>query len=166
MDSFDKVITRENNDYANAKEEAYKTIGGESLIFPPYGSKFSSRRPYKIELAEDIPTPYLADDCIYAEPDLLGVDTDVLDSWLTYLEQKAGAKIVKEYNKDQVTIAVVKNRSTSTYIKASRDGKMVASKWWLTNTIMRKQKQIPTATLVDYPMPKGGIPSADKVVSK
>ena len=31
---------------------------------------------------------------------------------------------------------------------------------------MRKQKQIPTATLVDYPMPKGGIPGADKVVSK
>ncbi|KAI7853964.1 hypothetical protein BDC45DRAFT_569512 [Circinella umbellata] len=164
LDSFDKVITRENNDYANAKEEAYKTIGGESLIFPPYGSKFSLQGPYKVELPEDIPAPYLADDCIYVEPDLLGVDTDVLDSWLTYLEKKAGAEIVKEYNKDKVTIAVVKHRSTPTYVEASRDGKMVASKWWLTNTIMRKQKQLPTATLVDYPMPKGGIPGADKVI--
>ncbi|KAI9273099.1 hypothetical protein BDA99DRAFT_500034 [Phascolomyces articulosus] len=152
----------EMEDIEKSIKECYGSIG-YPLIFPPHGSQFNANKKYSIDLTQDPPGPYLEGECLYVEPDLMEKETDVLTSWMDYLEKKAGATFVKEYSKEQVTIVVVKHRSTPIYRRASIDNKIVASKWWLTNTIMRKEKYMPILTLVDYPMPSGGIADASAI---
>ncbi|KAI9494375.1 hypothetical protein BDB00DRAFT_974414 [Zychaea mexicana] len=162
MDTFEKNLEREVVDTKKAEKQLYQPINKDSHpIFPPYDSKFNKQKGYVIDTGKT-PQLYMSGECLYVEPDLIP-EVELLDSWLDYLK-KAGATIASEYNKDQVTTVVVKDRSTPVYKQASKDGKVVASTWWLTNTIMRGEKHAPTSTLVDYPMPRGGIPGSQAVI--
>ena len=109
----------------------------------------------------DVNEPYLKGHCFYFVPDH---DFQALKSfdWKGRLE-KAGAKISSSYN-DKVTVVVCKYRDGPDYIRACRDGKMVATMWWVSNTLMRQRVESPTRRLLDYPTPRGGIPGMENVV--
>ncbi|KAI8139395.1 hypothetical protein BJV82DRAFT_627111 [Fennellomyces sp. T-0311] len=150
-------------DEADKKDKTKVYSPLQDLIYPPYASRFGDEE-YQIEMK----TPderFLQGDCIYVEPGVVHPsEEDALKSWLEYLQNEAGATIANEYDKDRVTIVIALNRSTPTYIQASQDGKIVASKWWLTNTISRRARELPMTTLIDYPWPEGGIPGSESYV--
>lgn len=41
---------------------------------------------------------------------------------------------------------------------------MVATVWWVSNTLARGRFVPPTQTLLDYPTPRGGIPGMNEMV--
>lgn len=114
--------------------------------------------PRDLEVTE----PYLKGHCFYFVQDNDYLSLRNFD-WKGRLE-KAGAKISNSYN-DKVTVVVCKYRDSPEYIRACRDGKIVATMWWVSNTLMRQSFESPTRRLLDYPMPRGGIPGMENVVS-
>lgn len=114
--------------------------------------------PRDLEVTE----PYLKGHCFYFVQDNDYLSLRNFD-WKGRLE-KAGAKISNSYN-DKVTVVVCKYRDSPEYIRACRDGKIVATMWWVSNTLMRQRFESPTRRLLDYPMPRGGIPGMENVVS-
>ena len=129
------------------------------MIFPPYNVKLHDH-PFELQVSPD-PKPYLNGEVIWIEPKLLPDDT-VFSVWEKHLKC-AGATIAKEYDGKTVTIAIVQNRSTAAYIRASRDAKLVGSLWWLTNTMLRQKFVAPFKTLIDYPVPKGRLATKDEI---
>ncbi|CEP08922.1 hypothetical protein [Parasitella parasitica] len=75
-----------------------------------------------------------------------------------------GAKILKDYNPHQVTVVILKYRSSLEYKQAVQDQKCIASFWWLSNTYCRGYLCSPLDTLFDYPVPKVGMSSMQKCV--
>ncbi|KAI8580609.1 hypothetical protein K450DRAFT_236426 [Umbelopsis ramanniana AG] len=95
---------------------------------------------------------------IYIHPDT-GLSETLLSS-LKECVAAAGASILEEhiaYSKEIVDIYIGRWRQGEDYKQASKDGKIVGSVWWLTNTLARNCVAPPTGTLLDYPMPKSGI---------
>lgn len=133
----------------------------QNAIYPAPGFNEDEKRsfwPADVEVA----APYLSDHCFYFVHDEDYLSLKSFD-WKGRLE-KAGAKISNSYN-DKVTVVVVKYRDSPEYIRACRDGKIVATMWWVSNTLMRQRYESPTRRLLDYPVPRGGIPGMENVVS-
>ncbi|KAG1253320.1 hypothetical protein G6F68_011392 [Rhizopus microsporus] len=109
--------------------------------------------------AYQFPTPItLFDQIIY-----FGTDIHIKDDFKSRLVQsikRAGGTVSTEYN-PQVTIVILKYRSTPEAIQAYEDHKWIASLWWLTNTLAREYMLSPLSTLLDYPLPPGGIPGME-----
>lgn len=80
-----------------------------------------------------------------------------------YIEE-AGGRVAAEYNHHTVTIVALKYRSSLEYKQALKDKKHVVSFWWLSNTLARGHFCSPLHTLLDYPVPKSGIPTMDDCV--
>ena len=78
--------------------------------------------------------------------------------------QSRGGIVVTEYNPHRVTIVVLKYRSSLEYKQAVRDKKCIAIFWWLTNTFCRGYMCSPLDCLLDYPVPKVGIPNMSNCV--
>ncbi|KAF7726703.1 hypothetical protein EC973_008477 [Apophysomyces ossiformis] len=96
----------------------------------------------------------------------LSSDLEISKEFQTSLEKllvKAGATVSEEYN-ENTDIVITKWRSSSIYLKACKDQKVVASLWWASNTLWRRRFELPTRTLLDYPRPKGGIPGMENAV--
>ncbi|KAI9467962.1 MAG: BRCT domain-containing protein [Benjaminiella poitrasii] len=72
--------------------------------------------------------------------------------------QNLGGRISKDYNSNSVTIVILKYRSSNEYKQAIKDDKCIASFWWLSNTLARGYICSPLTVLLDYPVPKLGIP--------
>lgn len=113
--------------------------------------------PRDLEVTE----PYLKGHCFYFVHDYDYLSTKSFD-WEGRLK-KAGAEVSSSYNA-KVTIVVVKYRDNPEYIRACRDGKTVVTMWWVSNTLMRQRIEPPTRRLLDYPMPRGGIPGMENMV--
>lgn len=78
---------------------------------------------------------------------------------------RSGGRVAEQYNYQEVTIVILKDRGTRDCRMASKDSKLVASLWWLTNTLSRGYCNSPLCTLLDYPTPPGGLPGmANKVI--
>ncbi|KAI9274213.1 BRCT domain-containing protein [Sporodiniella umbellata] len=75
--------------------------------------------------------------------------------------KRAGATVSVDYN-GLVTLVILKYRSQEAS-RAWREQKTVASLWWLTNTLHRGQCLSPFRSLLDYPVPKAGIPGMECV---
>jgi hypothetical protein len=110
-------------------------------------------------LASCIPTSeFMSGMRIYIHP-----DTGLSETLLSCLKEcvaAAGASILEEhvaYSKECVDIYIGRWRQGEENKLASKDGKIVGSLWWLTNTLARNCVASPTRTLLDYPMPKSGI---------
>jgi hypothetical protein len=99
---------------------------------------------------------YLGQD-IKMQEDLKNVLVDAIE--------RAGGKIADQYDYQSVTIVILKHRSTRECRMASQDQKIIASLWWLTNTLLRGHHNSPLSTLLDYPIPPGGLPGMENVVS-
>ncbi|KAG1451573.1 hypothetical protein G6F46_009945 [Rhizopus delemar] len=100
----------------------------------------------------------LIDQIIY-----FGTEIHIKDDFKSRLVQsikRAGGTVSTEYN-PQVTIVILKYRSTPEAIQAFEDRKWIASLWWLTNTLAREYMLSPLSTLLDYPLPPGGIPGME-----
>jgi hypothetical protein len=98
----------------------------------------------------------------------LGSDIDIATpGFFTKLAaciEQAGGRCIDRYD-DSVSIVVCKYRSSQDCIMALEDQNIVASFWWLTNTLARGHIETPLSRLLDYPIPKGGIPGMDDLVS-
>lgn len=117
-------------------------------------------------LASCVPTSeFMKGRKIYINP-----DTGLSESLLSSLKEcvaAAGASILEDhetYSKETVDIYIGRWRQSEEYKQASKDGKIVGSVWWLTNTLARNRVASPTATLLDYPMPKSGIKDMHQMV--
>ncbi|KAI7898949.1 BRCT domain-containing protein [Cokeromyces recurvatus] len=75
----------------------------------------------------------------------------------SYIE-RLGGRVMNDYNSDLTTIVILKYRSSEEYIQAAKDGKCIASFWWISNTLARGYLCSPLSVLLDYPIPKIGIP--------
>lgn len=75
--------------------------------------------------------------------------------------KRAGGNISTEYN-TLVTLVILKYRSEEAMC-AFRDHKEMASLWWLTNTLARGHYLSPMRSLLDYPVPLGGILGMERV---
>lgn len=80
--------------------------------------------------------------------------------------ERAGGAFSDQYNHQDVTIVILKDRGTRECRMVSKDSKLVASLWWLTNTLMRGYCISPFCSLLDYPTPPGGLPGMGEFVSK
>ncbi|KAI8636818.1 BRCT domain-containing protein [Parasitella parasitica] len=78
--------------------------------------------------------------------------------------QEMGARILEDYNPHQVTVVILKYRSSIEYKQAVQDKKCIASFWWISNTYCRGYWCSPLDTLFDYPVPKVGMSSMQKCV--
>ncbi|KAI8983899.1 hypothetical protein BDB01DRAFT_120943 [Pilobolus umbonatus] len=76
--------------------------------------------------------------------------------------EKAGGRIAPRYTKE-ITIFIAKYRLNSGIAKAFKDGKIIGNLWWLSNTLNRGYLRSPLSTLLDYPIPDGGIPGMQKL---
>lgn len=83
---------------------------------------------------------------------------------LTNYIREAGGEVATEYDHHLVTVVILKYRSSLQYKQALKDKKYVASFWWLSNTLARGYFCSPLDTLLDYPVPKAGIPMMDDCV--
>ncbi|KAI7866570.1 BRCT domain-containing protein [Mucor mucedo] len=83
---------------------------------------------------------------------------------LTEAIARAGGTVVDQYNYQKVTIVILKDRGTQEFRMVSKDAKLVASLWWLTNTLLRGYCNSPLCTLLDYPTPPGGMPEMNDCV--
>lgn len=79
---------------------------------------------------------------------------------------RAGGTFAEQYSYQYVTIVILKDRGTRECRMAFKDTKLVASLWWLTNTLLRGYCNSPLCTLLDYPTPPGGLPGMNNNVSK
>ncbi|KAI7859941.1 hypothetical protein BDC45DRAFT_530397 [Circinella umbellata] len=131
-----------------------KHLKKSTKIYPPYGSK-SNKEIYKFVINPS-PPDYLTNETIVIDQNILKNIEKVYNEIIDHL-QKAGATVCDNYSQN-VTIAVAESRSSYLYLQAFRDGKVVASYRWLTNTILRIKNISPLSTVIDYPYPKGGIP--------
>lgn len=84
---------------------------------------------------------------------------------LTNYIKQAGGKVATQYDHHQVTVVILKYRSSLEYKQALKDKKYVASFWWISNTLARGYFCSPLDTLLDYPVPKTGIPMMEDCVS-
>lgn len=106
----------------------------------------------------------LEDEVIY-----FGNDINIKEDFKIILEdaiERAGGKIVDQYSHQLVTIVILKNRATPECRMVAKDQKLIASLWWLTNTLSRGYYNSPLSTLLDYPIPPGGLPGMENNVSK
>lgn len=134
------------------ESEANKPLQG--LIYP---------YPHKMLLMTTrAETKFLAGKRFYFDPEL-GIEEEMQTDLANALED-AGATIVKEYEPEQVDVVVTKYRSTKAYIRACQDSKTVGTVWWVTNTLARQRFESPMRTLLDYPVPSGGIPGMENLV--
>ncbi|KAI8388231.1 uncharacterized protein BYT42DRAFT_611301 [Radiomyces spectabilis] len=137
----------------------------------PTGDKVPERTKedkliYVHPTADALPTTepkekYLADRCFFFAADL-----KLKDELLPKIEScliKAGATVESTFS-DKVNIVIAKYRSSPECIKACQEHKLVASLWWIFNTLARQRFELPTRTLLDYPQPKGGIPGMENMV--
>lgn len=83
---------------------------------------------------------------------------------LTEAIVKAGGAVVDKYNHQHVTIVILKHRLTHECKMAYKDKKLIASLWWVTNTLSRRYWCSPLSTLLDYPTPPGGLPGMENCV--
>ena len=79
--------------------------------------------------------------------------------------ERAGGTVTNQYNHQNVTIVVLKYRSSHECRMAYKDSKLVASLWWVSNTLLRKYWCSPLSTLLDYPAPPGGLPGMEDYAS-
>lgn len=77
---------------------------------------------------------------------------------------KAGGVVLDQYNHQHVSIVILKHRSSLECKMAFKDKKLIASLWWVTNTLSRRYWCSPLATLLDYPTPPGGLPGMENNV--
>ncbi|KAI8148041.1 hypothetical protein BJV82DRAFT_664374 [Fennellomyces sp. T-0311] len=138
----------------NIQHTTYVPFGEPSIHPPSHPSDFYLKVHHSNKFNLD-PKPYLAHECIYIEPALKRKLPDSMN-WKKHL-MAAGAQTAETYDSTKVTIAIVENRSSVTYLQASKDAKFVASCWWLTNTMWRQEFIPPFRSLLDYPSPKGMI---------
>ncbi|KAJ8658560.1 hypothetical protein O0I10_005600 [Lichtheimia ornata] len=160
----DPVCLRQ--DDKETKSKASGADGDADALFPLHNAVFQypgfnykdnkNFWPRDLEVSQ----PYLKGHCFYFVHDYDYLALRTFD-WEGRLK-KAGAEIASSYN-DKVTIVVVKYRDSPEYIQACRDGKMVASMWWVSNTLMRQRVEPPTRRLLDYPMPRGAIPGMENM---
>jgi hypothetical protein len=118
--------------------------------------------PYPLNaesLASCVPTSqFMAGMRIYLHP-----DTALSESLLSSLKEcviASGATILDEsigYSNEGVDVYIGRWRSGEDYKQASKDGKIVGSVWWLSNTLSRNRIEPPTRTLLDYPSPRSGV---------
>ncbi|CAO3629855.1 unnamed protein product [Cunninghamella blakesleeana] len=97
---------------------------------------------------------YFQGHVIYIHPDIF-IKSDIHNYLFDYLS-KAGAETTNNL-KDDVTIAIMKDRSSQEYRKIYKSNIMIASVFWLTNTLYRECLLPPLSTIWDYPTPRGGI---------
>jgi hypothetical protein len=123
-----------------------------------YGDKdafFSSDDEYNLVLENQV---------IY-----FGRDIQIKEDYKNALDraiERAGGTVANIYNHQFVTIVILKYRSTRECLIASKDQKLIASLWWLTNTLFRGYQSSPLCTLLDYPIPPGGLPGMENLVSE
>lgn len=79
---------------------------------------------------------------------------------------RAGGSVVDTYDYQLVTIVILKYRSTRECRMASKDQKLIASLWWLTNTLLRGYHTSSLSALLDYPSPPGKLPGMENIVCK
>ncbi|KAI8358399.1 hypothetical protein BD560DRAFT_196236 [Blakeslea trispora] len=102
--------------------------------------------------------PSLLDQVIYFGQDIMAdKQKQVMISVMTDRIRAAGGRSVPEYNRHLVTTVILKYRSSSEYKQAIKDRKIIASFWWLSNTLARSYCCSPLDSLLDYPVPKVGI---------
>jgi hypothetical protein len=77
---------------------------------------------------------------------------------------RAGGVVLDQYSHQHVTIVVLKNRTSHECRMASKDKKLIASLWWVTNTLSRRYCCSPLSTLLDFPTPPGGLPGMENNV--
>ncbi|KAI8078007.1 BRCT domain-containing protein [Gilbertella persicaria] len=101
--------------------------------------------------------PFL-DETIYFGQDIMTDErkTAIIPFIADYVKA-GGGRVVSEYNHHLVTIVILKYRSSAEYRQAIKDSKVIASFWWLSNTLIRKYYCPPFDVLLDYPVPKMGI---------
>ncbi|KAI8337673.1 hypothetical protein BC941DRAFT_470561 [Chlamydoabsidia padenii] len=87
---------------------------------------------------------------------------------LTQQLEKAGA-IVTNREKDTTgkdsVIYIFRHRDSELFMEKCKQGKMVASLAWLTNTLRRGYVESPLRSIWDFPSPKGGIPGMENMVA-
>ncbi|GAA5812958.1 hypothetical protein MFLAVUS_006420 [Mucor flavus] len=104
----------------------------------------------------------LEDEVIY-----FGKDINIKEDFKIVLEEaivRAGGTISEHYSHQEVTIVILKDRATAECRMASKDQKLIASLWWVTNTLSRGHYNSPLSTLLDYPTPPGGLPGMENNV--
>ncbi|KAF9347402.1 hypothetical protein BGX26_001094 [Mortierella sp. AD094] len=92
---------------------------------------------------------------------IFGDDLNILPERKDKIEEKireAGGVIVNEYSSDSVDIVICRFRIGNLYVKASRDGKIVASADWLLHVLQTGELPSPKALLLHYPIPHECIP--------
>lgn len=77
---------------------------------------------------------------------------------------RAGGAVLDQYSHQHTTIVISKYRSSHECRMASKDRKLIASPWWITNTLSRKYWCSPLCTLLDFPVPEGGLPGMENMV--
>ncbi|OBZ84470.1 BRCT-containing protein 1 [Choanephora cucurbitarum] len=113
-----------------------------SNFLPPHDKIAASLSDQVIYFGQDI----MADECKQA-----------MIPFMIDRVQAAGGRFISGYNRHLVTIVILKYRSSSEYKQAIKDKKIIASFWWLSNTLMRGYYCSPLDSLLDYPVPKVGI---------
>ncbi|KAG2234139.1 hypothetical protein INT48_002302 [Thamnidium elegans] len=98
-----------------------------------------------------------------------GNDVNIKEDFKIVLEEaivRAGGTISDQYSHQEVTIVILRDRATPECRMASKDQKLIASLWWVTNTLSRGHYNSPLSTLLDYPTPPGGLPGMENNVSR
>ncbi|KAI8606326.1 hypothetical protein EDD21DRAFT_361232 [Dissophora ornata] len=98
---------------------------------------------------------------------LLEDDMNVIPERRIKIEEKieeAGGIIVNEYSGDMTDILICPFRSGDAYIKASKNGKIVASIDWLLHVLQTGELPSPKASLLHYPVPRKPIAGMSSIV--
>ncbi|KAI8071480.1 hypothetical protein BC940DRAFT_345099 [Gongronella butleri] len=108
-----------------------------------------------------IDSPFLSGKRVYFHSDL-GVAKDRMDLLRTKLDM-AGATITTDPQDAHITL--FKFRRGPEYQHANKNGKIVGSLNYLTNTLYRQRLISPLSTVWDFPVPRGSIPGMEKKVA-
>ncbi|KAF7722799.1 hypothetical protein EC973_002683 [Apophysomyces ossiformis] len=150
-----QALSKEGTEAAATQEEEEDAAKNINQQIYPY--------PESIDYLPTLPEPstFLKDQCFY-----LSLDLDISEEFRNALQLQlvnAGATVANDYD-SSVDVVVTQFRSSDSYLRGCQQGKVVGSLWWLTNTLARQRFQLPTRALLDYPLPKGGIPGMEKAV--
>ncbi|KAL0084901.1 BRCT domain-containing protein [Phycomyces blakesleeanus] len=136
--------SKENEKTAEEKEDDEEL----TLLYP-----YDKTLPYNYKPKE----LFLKEYTFFLSSDLM-LPRSIKRDLIKYLE-RAGARVLSYYDSLTVDVVIMKWRGSKRYIQACQDKKIIGSFWWATNTLCRERFVSPLKSLLDYPVPKGGIPA-------
>ena len=137
---------------------------GNPPIYPLQGSQFHDSSRFIKIINVQPKAQYMKNHVLFLSSTMKSSLTKTEEEALSHI-LNAGAKITTKYEKNNVTIAVVENRSQDEYRLAGLHNKYVLNKQWLINTSYREEFHAPTMTIMDYPLPIGAVPGSHNKVS-